>query len=133
MKRKLPLISLMLALVFVVGGYFAYDQYVRPMYHNNFGQTIELDLEKSTTYSLGKIPEQDGIFGLEIEIEGKTDEIIGLLFSNGKEAIHHVRLKDGEIDFVYKNDWYTDSLFVQIDKKPNETGKLTMTYRFLGL
>jgi hypothetical protein len=103
------------------------------MYQNNVSQTVQIDLSSSTSLSLKKKSEQGNIFGIEVEIAGTSKNNIGISLSNGQHAIHQVRLKKGEIDFVYKNDWYTDSLFLNFEIDSNENGTLEIAYRFLGL
>lgn len=133
MKKRLPILSAVIALLFIVISYFAYQTYVRPMYQNNLSQELTVDLKSLSHITLVKKPEQKGIFGIELEITGTTNANFGMTFNNGEQNIHSAKIKGGDIDFVYKNDWYTDTLLVTFEKGNSENGKLLINYRFLGL
>lgn len=133
MKKKLPFLSAVVALLFVLISYFAYQVYVRPIYQNNFSQHLTIDLKSSNKIKLIKKHEQDGIFGIEIEITGTSKGNLGMTFNNGQQAIYSAKIKGGDVGFVYKNDWYTDTVFLLFEKEQYENGKLEISYRFLGL
>ena len=134
MKKKSALVTFILATVIIVIGYFIYQKYLAPLYANNLGQTVTVNLSNDHYVSLGKIPGQEHIFGIEIEISGQTQSNFGIGISNTEALLHNARIKGGKkIDFIYKNDWYADSLFLVFDTENNENGQLKIDYRFLGM
>lgn len=133
MKKTLPILSAVIAVLFVIISYFAYKTYVGPMYRNNVSQELSVQLVSANQFALVKKPEQKGVFGIELEITGTTKANLGMTFNNGEQNIHSVKIKGGDIDFVYKNDWYTDTLFITFEKDDSEDGKLLINYRFLAL
>ena len=134
MKKKSSLITLVIAIIVIVFGIFVYQKYLAPLYANNLGQNATIHLSKDKKVAFGKISGQENIFGIEIEITGKTKSNFGLKISNAESLVHNARIKGGKkVDFVYKVDWYSDSVYFEFETEPFESGVLDVEYRFLGM
>lgn len=134
MKKKSSLITLIFAVIIIVAGYFVYQKYLAPLYANNLGQHAQIDLKKNKTTAFGIIPGRENIFGIEIEITGKTSSIFGINIRNQDQIIHNARVKGGDdVEFIYKADWYSDSLYLDFEVEDLETGVLEIECRFLGM
>lgn len=134
MKKQSSLIALLIAVLIIVLGYFIYSKYLSHLYANNIGQNFQINLQNTSDLSIGKLKGQENIFGIEFELTGKTASNFGVSISNGEQVIHQARIKGGsEVEFIYKNDWYSDSLFLLIEREPLENGILEIECRFLGI
>ena len=133
MKRKYPVIIVITSILIMIIGYFAYTHFIGPVYKNNLLKTIDTTLTGTKTIALAKEKDQRDIFSIEIEISGKTNGITDIIVSNEKSPVHTIALKGGEIDYIYKADWYSDSCFLRIEGRDQSTGNLHIEYRFLGL
>lgn len=113
--------------------YFSYEKYINPILENNKTKTLIIsDLRQSESFILTTEQPEEKVFQLELEIKGKSDEIIHLYFGKEKNVfIKDVGLKNGEIDYTTILDWYNDTAYIKIDG--GNKGELTIDYRFLSL
>lgn len=98
-------------------------------------QTIEIDCRNNPQkVILSKHPEQSGIFQLEVSIDGKSTKNLNLQIGpNERQIVSDMRIKNGDIESAYVIDWYTDSAYIHIESDKKNTGKLTISYQFIGI
>ena len=133
MKKKSTYTILIVSLLILFIGIYSYQTFLKPFYLNNQNQTQKINLNFNSDLSFWKFKDQKSIYGIEIEIIGRTESIFDLSISNGEQIIHSASIKNGEIDFVYKNDWYSDSCFLYFKPRENKAGELEINCRFLAL
>jgi len=133
MKRKSTYTVIIVSFLIISVGVYSYQKFLKPFYLNNQNQTKSIDLKLNSNLSFGKTVKQKSIYGIEIEVTGKSNSIFDLSISNGKQTMHSASIKNGEIDFVYKNDWYSDSCFLLFQPRGDETGELEINCRFLAI
>ncbi|NRA12437.1 MAG: hypothetical protein HRT57_10840 [Crocinitomicaceae bacterium] len=126
-------ISIAIVAAIIVLGFWGYFAYIRPIYLNNTPQTETIDLKKETEFAFGKHIDQGKIYGIEIEMSGDSDSNFDLLISNGIQDVHVASIKGEDIEFIYKNDWNTDSCFLTLLPRGYIGGKVTVECRFLAL
>lgn len=131
--KKSSLITLVIAVVIVVIGIFAYQSIVQPFLDNNISQTIEIDLEETQEIRLGKKTNQEKVFSLEIEITGTSSNNLSIDLLDDNIEMYNAKVKKGAIDIAIAQDWYSDSVIIVINTKDPEDDKLTIDYRFLSL
>lgn len=111
----------------------AYLYVLNPIYtqNNEHRKSIEL---KTTNREIvfKKHTNQEEVFSLELEITGQTKHNFTVALSNGKEFVHYARIKGNKVDFTYVNDWYSDSIIIQVTPEENENGKLDFSCRFIS-
>lgn len=133
MKKKFSATILIASILILIIGYFAYTLFIGPVYKNNQLKTVDVELNTPKTIALAKAEDQHDIFSIEIELSGKTNGIIDIIVSDEKSPVHSIALKGGDIDYIYKADWYSDSCFLYIEGRDQSKGNLHIDYRFLGL
>ena len=69
MRNHTSLIILIISILIVAVGYFAYQEFIYPSMLNNASQERNLLLSKDQQVTLVKKKEQTGIYSLEVEIE----------------------------------------------------------------
>lgn len=131
--KKSSLITLVIAVVIIVIGIFAYQSIVQPFLENNISQTIEIDLEETQEIRLGKKTNQEKIFSLEIEITGTSSNNLSIDLLDDNIEMYNAKVKKGAIDIAIAQDWYSDSVIIVINTKDPEDDKLSIDYRFLSL
>lgn len=131
--KKRSFIILVVSTLIIVVAYFAYQSVIGPIYSNNVSQHMDVNFVESKAITLHKKQDQGSIFSIELEILGNTSSNLNLSISNGEKVMYDAKIKGGEIDFAFKNDWYVDSLVLLIS--PTEPGEnnLNIDYRFLAL
>jgi hypothetical protein len=73
------------------------------------------------------------IYGIEIEINGKSDRNLHVLFGPKKNGLmQQVLLKRGTIDFEYVQTWYSDSCYLFFPSEPGSKVDFKISYRFMG-
>lgn len=127
-KTLLPL--LLLAIV----GYFSYRYFLKDFYWNNQTQTIHLnDISDKKQFELKKHAAQTGIYSIEFEINGNSDQNLLFLFGDSPSNLsHQILVKKGEIDFVNVMDWYQDKCYMEVLSESNAKINLEIDYRFIG-
>lgn len=131
--KKSSLLTLVIAVVIVVIGIFAYQSIVQPFLDNNISQTIEIDVEETQEIRLGKKTNQEKVFSLEIEITGTSSNNLSIDLLDGNIEMYNAIVKKGAVDIAIAQDWYSDSVIIVINTKDPEDDKLTIDYRFLSL
>jgi hypothetical protein len=132
-KKNMTVISVIFAVLFVILGIVLYRIYIVPFYQNNLSQTVTIVLDKDQQVVLVKNPEQEHIFSIEIEITGETKNNLDILISNpSKTLVHNARIKGGTIDYVYANDWYEDTCFIDVKVAKSSREKIEVECRFIG-
>ena len=135
MKKKLPLITFIITIVILVVGFLSYQKYIKSKMDNITMQSVTVNCSKNPQQLLLiKHPDQTGIFQLELTIEGNSTKNLNIqIGSSANQMTSDIRIKKGEIETAYINDWYTDSAFVKIDSDNNAHGKITLSYQFIGM
>ncbi|MFT5859535.1 MAG: hypothetical protein ACI865_001638 [Flavobacteriaceae bacterium] len=132
-KKNLSVITLILAVLILVLGYVLYEKYIVPFNQNNSSKTRSIVLDKDHHLVLTKQKDQGKIFSLELEITGNAADIVEIIISNpSKTTAYNARIKGGEIDFDYINDWYDDTCILDIQATKTSSDKLTIESRFIG-
>jgi hypothetical protein len=133
MKKKSVPITLVGTLIVIVLGIWAYYEFVRPIYLNNVNQSETIKLKNDTDFAFGKHSDHGKVYGIELEMSGNSASNFDLIISNGTEDVHMAIVKGKNIEFIYKNDWYSDSVFLELIPKKEIGGKVTVECRFLAL
>lgn len=133
MRRYYALFALSGAIVFVGLGILVYFAYLKPLFSRYDPQEKWIDLARSNTLIFAKQSDQDQIFGIELELEGRSAHTIDLRISSTEGVIHLASIKGNPVQFDYKNDWYDDSLFLVFDGPNDPSGKVKCTVRFLSI
>ncbi len=135
MKKRLSPIVFAVAILFVIGGYFIYQNYIKVKIDNISTKELKINLEDSDRiYVLSRHEDQESIFQLELTIEGNSKEFITLYLGDKPDVFStQIRLKDGEISTAHISDWYSDSAYIRIEKSAQAKGELTLSYQFLSL
>lgn len=134
-KRKLPLIVFICSVLFLGGGYIIYEKVIQAKLDNISTQTMKIDLKNSDlVYQITKHATQKNIFQIEMTITGKSSDFI-TLYLGSKPGFYtkEVRLKKGEIDFTFIDDWYSENAYVKIESAGTISGELELEYQFLGM
>lgn len=131
MRNHTSLIILIISILIVAVGYFAYQEFIYPSMLNNASQERNLLLSKDQQVTLVKKREQTGIYSLEVEIE-PNEYNYNIAFSIGPKIIYEARVKKG-VEFVYSTDWYNDTCNLIIIPNKQAKDSVLLTYRFLGL
>ena len=137
MKRKLPLITSIITVLILFSAYFVYTNYFSSFYIANPSQAIQMNLYESTTLELNKTRNQKNIFSVQIDIKCTSpSNLIIELTDSLNNPQHFLRIKKGEIDNIFKFDWYSSQCNLSIsciNKKDKLPGLVDIEYRFLGL
>lgn len=132
-KKNLTWITFVLTGLVLVLGYFLYQEYISPIYLNNVSKTELVRLSKDQHVVLVKNSEQGNIFSIELEITGKSTDILEILISNpSRTSAYSARIKGGEIDFTYTTDWFEDTCILDIHPVKASNDQLTIESRFIG-
>jgi len=137
MKRKLPLITSIITVLIVFSAYFFYKNYFSSFYIANPSQAIQMNLYESTTLELNKTRNQKNIFSLEIDLKCTSPSNLIIELSDSlNNPQHSLRIKKGEINNIFKFDWYSSQCNLSIsciNKTDKLPGLVNIEYRFLGL
>lgn len=131
MRKHSSFIILIISILMIVGGYFAYQEFIYPSILNNASQEQKLLLKSDQQITLIKKKEQSGIYSLEVEIE-PNEYNYSIAFCEGPKVIYEAGVKKG-IEFVYSTDWYSDTCYLIIIPNKQAKDSILLTYRFLGL
>ena len=132
MKNNFSVIVFVLSLIIIGIGYYGYNRFIATIYANA-EQEMDLVLNGDMEILLQKTSDQHNIHGIEIEFTGPLDGIIDVIVANPLEDLHSVGLKGDELDYIYKNDWYSDSCYLKITTRDDAKGEIHLVYRFLGM
>lgn len=133
MKSKLTPITLIITVLIIVLGYFAYTNYIVPFYRNNSAQTKKIDLNGEQNLVLVANENQKNINSIEFEISGNSSQNVSILtYDPSKSSVQSVMIKKGEIDHVNFFNWNSDTCLMEILTPKNTKGELTINYRFIG-
>ncbi len=126
--------TLILSAVIIVLCVIMYQKYIYPIYLKNEQQTTSINLSSSSEITLKKTTKQNHIYSIEIEITGESSSNLSIIVADSIGIPQQeIKLKKGEIDYVYKNDWYSSECNLQFSSKEKMKGELGIEYRFLGL
>ncbi len=132
-KKNLTWITFAMTGLILALGYFLYQEYIAPFYLNNTSETTQIRLTEDQHVVLIKNPAQDHIFSIELEITGKSADILEILISNpSRTSAYSVRIKGGEVAFTYTTDWFDDTCILDIHPIQNSEDQLTIKSRFIG-
>lgn len=134
MKNQYTKIALLSCFILVVIGFFAYKNYIVPSYSFST-QSSSFDTSKGGITTLYKKEDQGNVYGLEIEFSGSVNDNFEVTFIDTDGPKHNASIKGDNVDYIYKADWYSDSVQVVVTakEKSNITGTLNLEYRFLSL
>ena len=132
MKQKTVRFTLISTLIIIGLFITSYYWFIRPLYLNNLDQNRIVLLKERQTVAFGKYTNQQIVFGIELEIKGQADSNVDIFLSDEKGLVHTAAVKGKDLDFVYKNQWYGDSCFVEIRPRKTIGGKLEVNCRFLA-
>lgn len=134
MKRKNHVRATIISTLIIIGLFiFCYYWFIRPIYLNNWDQSKTISLKKEQTIAFGKYEGQNKVFGIELEMTGNSDSNVDVLISDEKGNRHVASIKGKNMDFVYKNSWTGDSLFINIVPREAIGGKIEINCRFLAV
>ncbi|GAB5417833.1 MAG: hypothetical protein Crog4KO_24190 [Crocinitomicaceae bacterium] len=133
MKQRKTVRNTLISTLLIVGLFiFCYYWFIRPIYKNNLDQQRIISIKKEQTIRFGKYPDQESVFGIELEITGQANSNLDIIISDQKGDKHVASVKGKNLDFTYKNDWYKDSCFITIIPRENAGGKAEINCRFLA-
>ncbi len=134
MRQKNYLRSTIVSTLVIMGLFaFCYWYFIRPMYLNNVDQQKTISLQKTQKIAFGKYPEQKKVFGIELEISGSASSNVDIVISDEKGMHHSAALKGKKLDFVYKNNWTSDSCFIEVLPRGKKHGTVNVNCRFLAI
>lgn len=133
LRRNNSIWILLGAICFVVLAYLAYSYYLAPLYQSYSQQQQTIDFSTNRSLSFGKQPEQEGIFSIELEVEGQATGNFVLHIANEKEVMHQAAIKGKPLRFEYMGDWYTDSCHLFFDGPDKLQGNALVSIRFLSI
>lgn len=118
----------------VIIGFYSYTYFLKDIYLNHQVQTLKFDSKSGINlFHLKKLPEQKNIHSIEIDIKGKSKKPISIFFGSTPNQLNqHIRIKGGEIDFQYVNDWYKDDCYLQFELTEGDKAQLTIAYQLVG-
>jgi hypothetical protein len=133
MLNRKTRINILLLLTAGILLYFMWDRYLSEVVPGSNTQTKTINnLEKVQAIHLKKIPEQTGIYGLEILITGTSDKTLMMLFGpKQNEYTQQITLKMGKIDFNYSAKWAAEDCYIYFPSEPGSNVDLKIDYRFL--
>ena len=131
-----PIKNTLLFIFLTSAVYVLWLYYGKSIYLNHSYRTVEVtSLNYPKLVSLSKWNDQapNQSYGIEIEINGRADRTLQVLFGPKKNGLmQRILLKKGIIDFEYMQPWYSDSCYLFFPSVPNAKGNLEITYRFMG-
>lgn len=131
MKKYSSIFILITSVLVLILGYFAYDEFIRPIYLNNNAQEKKILLNSDQRVVLIKRQEQSSIYGIELEIS-PNDENYTVGITENTILKSEAKVKNGK-EFIYKTDWQKDTCFLIFTPHEKAGDSITITYRFLGL
>lgn len=133
MKQRKPVRNTILSSLIIIGlSAFCYYWFIRPMFLNNMDQNRNISLEKEQIIKFGKYVDQKKVFGIELEIKGNSDSNVDIVLSDENGVKHSAAVKGKNLDFVYKNDWFGDSCFIEMIPRGKVGGQVDVNCRFLA-
>ena len=137
MKRRLPLITTITTVVILFSAYFIYKNYFSNFYIANPSQAIYMNLNETQTIELSAISSQKKIFSIEINLNCISQSNLMIELTDSLDNRQHMlRVKKGEIDQLFKFDWYTSQCNLSIsciNKNDILPASIDLEYRFLGI
>ena len=128
--------TILLFIFFTTMVYVLWVYYGKSIYLNHTQRTVKVsDLNHPKVISLSKWNDQVSgqIYGIEIEINGKSERNLHVLFGPKKNGLmQQVLLKRGTIDFEYVQTWYSDSCYLFFPSEPGAKVDFKISYRFMG-
>ena len=107
--------TLIASVAIIVLAVIAYNKYIAPSIRNNIDQVKTVPFQEGTFFFV-KSDHQEGIYSLELEINGSAPENFELLIGSEKNLFEQRALvkNNTELDYVFVSDWYADSCYLQI-------------------
>ncbi len=128
--RYYHITTLIITCLLVITGIVAYNKYLKPFYQNHSLEVVEFDLIQDTTLTFVKPADRGNVFAIELEIYGHSKENLGFVIGDGHLPRNTAIIKKGEIDFAYLNDWYADTIELEISTEKNSGAHLRIEYAF---
>ena len=133
-KKRFSTATILIFTTITIGlAIWGYFSIIRPIYLNNANQTKTIEIKSDTELAFGKHKDQGDVYGIEIEIKGDAASNFDLLISDGKEDKHVASVKGENFNYVYKNNWTSDSCFLKVLPHGKNGGTITVDCRFLAL
>lgn len=134
MKSRNHVRATVISTLIIIGLFvFCYYWFIRPIYLNNWDQNKKVSLKKEQTIAFGKYANQNKVFGIELEMTGNSDSNLDILISDEDGNRHAASVKGKNLDFVYKNSWTGDSIFIQMIPRGASGGNVEINCRFLAV
>lgn len=131
MTSRKNIITLITTGLLAISVYFSYSEFIYPTYIKRVAQEIDFELNRSQTIEISKGKDQNPIHSIRLHFTGTSTQNIDLLLSSTDSTpIHSIKLKGGDIDYYYQNDWYSDGAFITLGSTENQSGKLKLEYEF---
>jgi hypothetical protein len=119
------------SLSILIGGYFAYQEYIYPSILNNSSQEQKILLDGDQELTLIKRQEQSNIYSFELEIAPNKHNY-NIAISDGPRVIYEAAIKQG-VEFVHSMDWYSDTCSLIFIPNKHARDSISVTYRFIGI
>ncbi|MBL1281605.1 MAG: hypothetical protein COA33_015115 [Fluviicola sp.] len=134
MKKRLPITTFIISILIVVLSYFMYQNYIAPIYLNNKAQEESIDLSQNQIVTLSKSSEQKRVYSIELEFSGNSASNLSIVLTDSIGIpMKEIKLKKGEIDYMFQDEWYSSECTLTFSSKEKMKGELEVEYRFLGL
>ncbi|PWL28232.1 MAG: hypothetical protein DCO96_09670 [Fluviicola sp. XM-24bin1] len=132
-SSKTVRITIIITLIIITLFIVCYYWFIRPIYLNNLDQNRTVSLKKEQAVAFGKYADQGEVFGIELEITGNASSNVDIILSDTEGVKHIAGVKGKNLEFTYKNDWYSDSCFIELIPRDSKGGKVDINCRFLAL
>ena len=111
-----------------------YQNYIAPIYLNNKAQEESIDLSQNQIVTLSKSSEQKRVYSIELEFSGNSASNLSIVLTDSIGIpMKEIKLKKGEIDYMFQDEWYSSECTLTFSSKEKMKGELEVEYRFLGL
>lgn len=135
MKKRWSLTVFIVVIIFMIGGYYLYEHYLKGKINNVTPKELTINLnDQKSDYFITKHSGQSSIFQLELELEGNSNEFTTIYLGEKPNLFStSIRLKDGEISTAHIDDWYSDTAYLKIEKSATARGEIRISYQFLSM
>jgi len=135
MRNKSSIFTILIALLILWVGFFAYRRVIEKKMENLTTQTIKIrDINSTQIYSIVKLKKQKSIYQVQLTITGQISENCTLYLGPKHTYFNtELRIKKGVIETALIDDWYSDSIFIKVENLDGGNGALDVEYQFLGL
>lgn len=134
MKKYYSILTLIVAALFCIIGYYAYQNFIKVKVENITPKYLNINISSDTTKLINSHKDQRKIVQLELQIEGEISDYVTIHFGEKKNLYKtELRLKKGKISTAHILDWHKKEAHLFIESPKNSHGKLEIQYQFIGL